>query len=71
MNTQQISQYLTGKYNIDISKLSNEDKIRFVRIENLLKALIDYFNKTKKLMLEFDEGHEVKENEIIERMVKG
>lgn len=51
-----IQQYKVGKLKIDIDKLSNDDKIRYARIENLLNDLIRYYEEQKKLRVRFDEG---------------
>lgn len=51
-----IQQWKLGKLKIDITKLSNEDKVRYVRTENLLGNLIQYYEKQKELKIQFDEG---------------
>lgn len=58
-NNTQINQFKLGKLNVDNSKLSNEDKIRLVRLENLTKSLIIYYERSRKLAVEFDEGHSI------------
>ena len=62
-NEQRIQYYNQGKLNMDISKLSSEDKVKFTRIENLLKDLIKYYEKNQELSILFNnEFHsEVKE----------
>lgn len=62
-NEQKIQYYNQGKLSIDISKLSNEDKVKFARIENLLKDLIKFYDKSRELSILFNnEFHsEVKE----------
>lgn len=55
-NNTLIQQFKSGKFKVDIDKLDNFDKIKIVRIENLLKDLAEYYERTKKLMVQFDEG---------------
>lgn len=57
-----VSQFKLGKLNIDNTKLSNEDKIRLLRLENLTKSLVTYYERSRKLAVEFDEGHFTEEN---------
>ena len=52
-----LNQFKQGKLNIDNTKLGSEDKIRLVRLENLIKALIGYYERSRKLAVEFDEDH--------------
>lgn len=52
-----VQYFKLGKLNVDNSKLSNEDKIRLVRLENLTKSLITYYERSRKLVTEFDGGH--------------
>ena len=53
-NEQKIQYYNQGKFNIDISGLSYEDKVKFARIENLLKDLIKFYDKNRELSILFN-----------------
>ena len=55
-NDSLIQQWKQGKLEINNINLDNFDKIRLLKIQNLLKDLIRYYEEQKKLMIIFDEG---------------
>ena len=55
-NDNLIQQFKLGKLEIDNTKLSHIDKIKLLQMENLLKDLIRYCEKQKKLLVEFNQG---------------
>lgn len=52
-----IQLFKQGKLTIDITMLSNEDKVKLLQMENLLKDLIKYYELSKFLKVGFNEGH--------------
>lgn len=52
-----VNQFKQGKLNIDNTNLNNEDKIRLARMENLIKDLIGFYERVRKLTVQFDESH--------------
>lgn len=61
-----ISQWKVGKLRVDNSKLENMDKVKLLQMENLLNNLIKYYERIRRLGVEFGEGHFTdKEKEMV------
>lgn len=56
MTDTDIQQFKIGKYNIDITQLNNFDKVKYVKMETLLKDLIQYREEHLKTDIKFNSG---------------
>ena len=55
-NESAVQQYKLGKYKIDNTKLDNFDKVKLLRMENLLNELVRYYELSQRLMVGFNIG---------------
>lgn len=56
MNDQLIQYWKLGKLKIDIDQLDSFNKVKYVKIENLINGLIKLKEDIDKIMLEFGKG---------------
>lgn len=64
MNSQLIHQYKIGKLKLDINNINNNfEKVKYVKIENLIDDLIQFKEEIDKISLNFNKGKEVEQNE--------
>ena len=56
MTDTDIQQFKIGKYNIDINQLDNFNKIKYVKLETLLKDLVKYREEHLKADSKFNSG---------------
>jgi len=56
MNEQLIHYWKIGKLKIDINQLDNYNKVKLVKIENLINGLIKFKDDIDNVMLRFNRG---------------
>ena len=63
-NNSMIQQFKLGKLNIDNTKLNNDDKIKLLKLNNLIKDLIEFYERINNYMVQFEEGHFKDDKEV-------